>query len=68
MFGSGTARQQAAAVAVAEMIELQAPPHALFLLTVKPEQPGFRLRGGGGYKGSSVAGDRKNIQMATRLN
>ena len=46
VFGSGTARQQAAAVGVAERIGRQALPHDLFLLTVKPEQTGFRLRGG----------------------
>ena len=51
VFGSGTARQQAAGSSSGRgrTIGQQAPPHALFLLTVKPEQTGFRLRGGGVY-------------------
>lgn len=46
MYGSRTARWQAAAVGVAEQQGGRLHPDTLFLLTVKPEQPDFRLRWG----------------------
>jgi hypothetical protein len=47
VFGSRTDVRLAAAVGVAERQGGRLHPYALFLLTVKPEQSGFRLREGG---------------------